>query len=751
MMAFDDTPQGVEGQRIPKANFSDPKTSKDIVRDSEEDSFYFRSLEQQGIHLNEPQVQVVRHFNGPLLTLAGAGSGKTSVLVCRAGHLIAVRNVQPERILLVTFSRKAAEEMRERIAGLPNMDKKKAGLIQTRTFHSFFLQVIRTYGITQRILGEPRFQQIVMKRILRSMSLQDKYEPENVLSVLSSYKMNMTEIHHLSEQLKEANEMKQISMAYEQWKQENGYIDFDDVLVFAYNLLLEKPNLLTMLQNRFQYVMVDEFQDTNKLQYELINMIVAPHQNLMVVGDDDQTIYSFIGASHTFILNFDQHYPQARTITLDINYRSTPSIVGLGNAIIRRNKLRKKKTLRATKLDNSLPGYLRPKDANEEAEIIADYIERQVKQGRQQYRDFAVLFRSASNSRAIIEQFVLRNIPFMDYGSEETFYDHWLVKPLVDHLRISMQPRNFQAMEGILPTLYVNREQGMQYIHQQEVEQKKKWPLIHLKSYPDMKEFQKKKLVERLKLIKSMYRMKPVQAIQVMRKEFYESYLETNKPNKMSQYKENLLDMLDELEASAQRYATISEWMAFIDDFAHKRSKMVRQRHTSEEENNVSVMTIHKSKGLEFPIVMIIGVSEGNMPQHAIFDDRKLTDAYPTLQGREKILAALEEERRLAYVAVTRGKEQVIISSPAYYLGKKRDVSRFLRDAFAKTASYPVKKAVDAWICTGENCNVWQRITFHKDAELTLKECPLCKSPMERGRKEIVDIASGALSGDASL
>ncbi|WP_010272936.1 UvrD-helicase domain-containing protein [Paenibacillus senegalensis] len=751
-MQFFKTPFGAGIQTIPKAQIAMPKTSKVVVTDSESDAFFFRSLEQQGIHLNEPQVQAVRHFNGPLLTLAGAGTGKTSVLVCRTGYLISVHTIKPEHILLVTFSRKAAEEMRERIARLPGMNKKMTEQIQARTFHSFFLLVIRKYGVTQDILGESRVQQIILKRILRSMNLQDKYQPENLLSLLSSYKMQMVEVRCLPDKSQEDQELKKIFIAYEDWKRDNEKIDFDDVLLMAYILLLQKPKLLAALQNRFQYVMIDEFQDTNSVQYELIKMIVQPHQNLMVVGDDDQTIYSFNGARNDFILNFDQLYPTAKTITLDINYRSVRSVVGLGNEIIRHNRHRREKTLKATHTGGTLPRYLRPKDADDEAEMITDFVIRKLERGEQEYKDFAVLFRSASNSRAIIEQFVMQDIPFIDYSNEETFYDHWLVKPLLDHLRISLNPKNMDAIEGMLPTLYVSRDQGMQHILDQEAGQKKKWPLIHLKTYPDYKDFQKQKLVERLKLIKSMQAMKPAAAIEAMREDFYEQYLETNKRSKMSNYKENLLDTLDELESSAQRFSTVEEFIAFIDDFVKKRKEMVRRRSNSGNDNKVSLMTIHKSKGLEFPTVFLIGASEDNMPHHSIFDAKQMNDVFRSLNGRDKVNAALEEERRLAYVAVTRAKEHLIISSPSYHRGKKQDVSRFILDAFPKQkqpatnqagrkqhqpTTRKIKETVYAWICTADRCGAWQRITTYEEGELLSKDCPMCKSPMEKGSKEV--------------
>jgi len=755
-LTFYKTPLGAGSRTIPNADMATTKTSKDLISNADSDASYFRSLEKRGIYLNEPQIQVVRHFKGPLLTLAGAGSGKTSVLVCRTGYLIAVRNVDPRNILLVTFSKKAAEEMRERIARLPGLNDTIAETIQARTFHSFFLQIIRKHGVTQDILSETRYQHILIKRILREMGLQDEYQPESLLSLLSSFKMQMVDVDSLPESSDEEKELKQIFNEYEKWKAAHDKIDFDDVLLTAYKLLQQKPSLLAALQKRFLYVMVDEFQDTNMVQYELIKMIVKPHHNLMIVGDDDQTIYSFNGARNEFILNFDKVFPNAKTITLDINYRSTSSIVGLGNEIIRHNARRKKKTLKATRQSKSTPQYLRPKNTDDEAETITDYILRQTGQGKRKFGDFAILFRSASNIRAIIEQFVLKGVPFVDYGSDESFYDHWIVKPIIDHIRLSLDHKDYEAMEGILPTLYINREQGMQFIHEQESVQKKKWPLIHLMSFSGLKDFQKEKLMERLKLIKSLKSLKPLDAIQQMRREFYDQYLETNKRSKLTHHKETLRETLDELESSAKRFSSIEEFVAFIREVAEKR-KALNHRHNGADDDKVSLMTIHKSKGLEFPVVCLIGASEGNMPHSSIFDPERMNDVFTGHEGRDKVIAALEEERRLAYVAVTRARDELIISSPAYYRGKKSAVSRFILEAFPQhsmsgeraqqpaavnrtdSVEKPKSETVYAWICTSETCNAWQRIRTFEEAELPNKECPLCKAPMEKGSKIIVN------------
>lgn len=757
---FFTAPFGAGSPTFPNADVETVKTSKDLISKSDSDASFFRTLEKRGIYLNEPQIQAVRHYKGPMLTLAGAGSGKTSVLVCRTGYLIAVRNINPKNILLVTFSNKAAEEMRDRIAQLPGLSESIAATVQARTFHSFFLKIIRKHGVTQDILSETRYQHILLKRILREMGLQDAYQPESLLSLLSSYKMQMVNVDSLPETTDEEKELKRIFAEYERWKSANNKIDFDDVLLIAYNMLRHKPSLLAALQKRFLFVMVDEFQDTNMVQYELIKMIVQPHRNLMIVGDDDQTIFSFNGARNEFILNFNKLYHDAKTVTLDINYRSTSSIVGLGNEVIRHNMRRKKKTLKATRQSKATPKYLRPKNTDDEAGIITNLILHQVKQGKRNFGDFAILFRTASNSRAIIEQFVMDDVPFVDYGSEESFYDHWLVKPLINHFRLSLNPKEFEAMEGILPTLYINREQGMQFIYEQESMQKKKWPLIHLISSPDLKDFQKEKLKERLKLIKLLMPMKPADAIQRMRRDFYDQYLETNKRNKLTHHKEILRETLDELESSAKRFATIEEFVYFIGEVADKRKAMNRRRHDNENNDNVSLMTIHKSKGLEFPVVCLIGASEGNMPHSSIFDADKMNDMFTTLSGRDKVTAAIEEERRLAYVAITRAKDELLISSPAYLRGKKAAVSRFILDAFPKRTTSPpsrqqhpgtasksptVKKTttetVFAWICTSDKCNAWQRIKTFEEAELPSKDCPVCKAPMAKGSKEITAMA----------
>lgn len=762
-LLFHNIPLGATGERIPQAAVASAQTSKELVKREEGDSAYFRRLEEGGILLNRPQIAAVRHHKGPLLTLAGAGSGKTSVLICRTGYLLSVRGVSPSQLLLLTFSSKAAAEMRERIALLPGVSTADVARLQARTFHSFFLFFLRRQGLQQEIFSETRRQHILLKQIMRELGLpKDAYPPETVLSLLSSCKMNMGTVEDLPEGTTAEKEMKSILEIYEQWKQDNFKIDFDDVLLIAYRMLKERPELLQELQMRYLYVMVDEFQDTNALQYELVKMVAHPQHNLMVVGDDDQTIYSFNGARSEFILEFEKLYPGARVITLDINYRSGPAIVGLGNGIIKHNTRRRSKTLQAAKGSGSQPRYMRPQTADEEAEQMIEHILNEVSSGKREYSDFAMLYRASSSNRAVLELLLLRDIPYIDYGEGQLLYEHWLISPVVDHLRLSLNRRNFAAMENILPTLYMNREKGMNHIRQMEARQPKQGPLIHLLSMPGMEDFKGTKLRDRLDLIRNIRELTPIQAIRQIRTQFYDYFIEANERHQATLHRETLKEMLDELESSAARFDSIPAFLDFIDNVT-ERNEHNRQPGTKEQGNRIALMTIHKSKGLEFPVVFLIGASEGILPHSSALEGDRLKDRKLAAgSSGASSLAALEEERRLAYVAVTRAREELFISSPAQHRGKKAEVSRFMLSAFRSavsstaattvsrtvtTRSLPTSRAtttktkthvVPVWNCTGNSCPGWTRMKAGgAEDHLTSKPCPLCSSPMAKDQREV--------------
>ncbi|CAM4104289.1 UvrD-helicase domain-containing protein [Saccharibacillus endophyticus] len=789
---FENKPFGASSARVPRAEIAKAHAERGHStkgvggQQGELDAAYFHRLEQSGIRLNAAQIAAVRCTEGPLLTLAGAGSGKTSTLVCRTGYLLDVRGVEPSGILLLTFSSKAAAEMRERIAGLPGISEYDAGRIQARTFHSFCLWLLFSQGMQKEIFGDTRRQHIQLQQIMRELSLQDAYPPENLLALLSSYKVNLMKAEQLPESSEADRQMKRILLRYESWKQEHDRIDFDDVLTNAHALLKERPDLLERLRRRFSHLMIDEFQDTNLLQYEVVKMIAAPRNNLMVVGDDDQTIYSFNGARSEFILEFEKLYPKARVITLDINYRSVPSIVGLGNEVIRHNKMRRDKTLRAAHNGAVLPAYMRPDSADDEAGQVIAFIQREVNAGRREYGDFAILYRSSSTNRAVLEQLVMKDIPHIDYGDGRLLYEHWLVKPVLDHMRLSINRRDFDAMASVLPTLYIARDKGLTHIQTTDAARPKKGPLVHLLTLPGLKDFQLEKIRQRLEMIRSLKGLVPAAAITQIRKSFYDAYIQAGEHSEQTSHREMLKEMLDELETSAGRFDSIVSFLAFVDDML-LRNQQTAAAKSQAQGNRVALMTIHKSKGLEFPAVFLIGASEGTLPHSSALGADSLRDTRVGLEGEASYTEALEEERRLAYVAVTRAKEQLFVSSPALQRGKKAAVSRFLLSAFGQdtTASDAAARAehgnrrsgpdptrfgkvrtgrygssnassnagsspsggsaaaagrtqsVPVWMCTAGSCVAWTRIMHSKDMAAAHKPCPLCGSAMKKGRKDV--------------
>lgn len=673
---YQQTPWGVEPPHILSAQAAELETSRELISDQAPDSAYFRGLEKLGLYLNKAQIEAVRHVNGPLLTLAGAGSGKTSVLVSRAGYLILEKGVAPEHILMVTFSKKAADEMGKRMAWIPGMTNHLAQRVQTQTFHAFFLRILRHRGYRQEILHQERYKQIIMKQFLKEMGLQDSYQPEALISLISSYKIKLQTVEHLPERNQQEKEIKQIFARYEHWKARTQKWDFDDILLESYELLKKTPSLLHSLQQRFHYVMVDEFQDCNLLQYELIKFITAPQNNFCVVGDDDQTIYSFNGASHDFILNFPEDFPDAKVVTLQVNYRSTPGILGLGNAVIGFNKKRRVKSLKATKGGDLPPLFLRPPNMEEEADWIGKHIRSQVEEGKRQYKDFVILYRASSQSRAIFEQLISQKLPFISYSlGDQNFYEQWMIKPIMDYLRLSQQPRDFDALDGILHTLYINRDLGMEWLRKREREQPRNHPLLHLLEFPEIKSFQKHQVKERIQWIQTLKEVKPIEAISRIRGEFYDKFLETQQH--LSLQKEILKETLDELEASAKRFQSITDFLSFAETIILQQREHERTKE-NHRANAISIMTIHRSKGLEFPVVFLIGASEGILPHISAIEADKYNDFHIGQAKTEKIPAAIEEERRLTYVAITRAQEELFISSPAFYRGKKTEVSRFI-------------------------------------------------------------------------
>lgn len=723
------------------ADLAENKSSIELVGDHEQDSVFFRELESTAIHLNRSQISAVRHGTGPALVLAGAGSGKTRVLTARTAYLIKVRQVPPENIMLVTFSKKAADEMKERLAQMPGLSTKQANAVTSGTFHSIFWKLLKSRGYNQKIISSEKQKQIAIKLLLKEKKLQDAYEPETLLALLSSTKNNALTVSDLPADSMVDREIKTVLQSYEQWKSNHNYFDFDDMLLESYHLLLSDPGLLQSMQNRFQYIQVDEWQDTNPLQYQLVKMMAAPSDHLFVVGDDDQTIYSFNGADQAIIMDFKKRYSKATVFTLDVNYRSSANILGIANQVIARNSVRNKKQLKATKTNSALPLYLRPATTDQEAALVIEQINKLTKEENRSYKDIVILHRTVSSSRAIVDELVRTRIPFVSFSKGDSFYEQNLVKPVIDYLRLMINPGDTEAIKGITPTLYINRESAIQHIQMEQLIEQIDEPIKHLLSLPGLQEYQKRKLRDRIALISSLKDKEPIEAVRSIRK-FYDEYLQADERSTVTMHKDLMMETLAEIESAANQFSSISDFLQFIDNVIIRHNEMEKLRN-NRNVDAVSLMTIHRAKGLEFPVVFLIGASENILPHSSSLQAENRKDLQTDSGHHTKSVAALEEERRLAYVAITRAEEELYISSPSYYRGESVDISRFLLDPFLSgkekgNSSAPSGKTVKTlvWKCTRSSCICWMRIEDEKKLE-TDRKCPMCKAPMQQAMKEI--------------
>jgi DNA helicase II / ATP-dependent DNA helicase PcrA len=700
------------------------QATKENIKDNEEDLSFYQNLQANGIYLNQNQAKACKHIHGPLLTLAGAGTGKTTVLVARTAFLL-YKGISPKNILLMTFTKKAATEMIERIMKLTTPAEAKQ--ITSGTFHSVFLRLLRHQGFRQEIVSEKN-KIIALKIILKQLSLHDSYKPESLLATLSLCKNRMQELEQLPEKDATQKQVKKILLTYEAWKKQNNKMDFDDILLETYHLLKNDPRLLKMMQQRFHYVLIDEFQDTNPLQYELIKMIAKPENNIMVVGDEKQCIYSFNSADHAIILGFENDFPNVEVITLEVNYRSPASVIGLGNELIKHNKSTKSGDLLATKTLEDKPQYLRPSTTTDEATAIVKQIKENVSSGKWRYSDITILHRTLANSRSIFEALVQEELPTVTYSNGEMFYETAIVKPLLDYLRLAISPTDEQALYAILPSLYLNKDIARRFIEEQQLFYPSNKPITHLLQMPNLKPFQTKKLKEIIAIIQKLNGKSPKAGIQQLRNAFYDKYLETtDKSNSL--HKEMMIEALDELEEAAKAHATVSDFISYIDNIIIQHKKMVDQdRATSEDA--ISLMTIHKSKGLEFPVVFLIGMSEDILPHKTALHADKMDDIFQEGNPSKQKLLAVEEERRLAYVGITRCKRELYISSPVYYRGAKTAISRFLLEA------YNMQQKQFVWDCTNSSCNGWMKID-NVSNESKERKCPFCQSTMVKSEKAI--------------
>lgn len=621
--------------------------------------------------LNEEQRKAVEQLNGPVMIIAGAGSGKTRVLTYRVAHLIN-SGVDPFNILALTFTNKAAREMRSRIEQMVGAEARN---IWMGTFHSVFAKILRFEG---EKLGYPSNFTIydtadsknLIKAILKEEQLDDKtYKPSLVLNRISAAKTNLISA---TEYLKNdalftedrMSAKPKLGIIYQKYSERlfrSGAMDFDDLLYWTNVLLRDFPEVLNRYQNRFKYVMVDEYQDTNYAQYLIVKRLAAKFENICVVGDDAQSIYAFRGANIENILNFRKDYPDVKTFKLEQNYRSTKHIVGAANHIIENNQDRLKKTVWTSNVDGEKIKVVRNLTDNEEGMAVARSIFETKMSEQAKDKEFAILYRTNAQSRAIEEALRKMNIPYRIYGGQ-SFYQRKEIKDLISYFRVVINPQDEEALKRIIN--YPARGIGKTTIDKLTVLandwNKDIWTIINSQNLLT-EQFNAgtcKKLEIFANLIKSFQtQLSTVDAYELGSKIATSSGLvgelyADKSPEGVSRY-ENIQELLNGLKEFVEDVPGEDEIVdenevKTLDKFTEDIALLTDADKDTDAQNNekVSLMTVHASKGLEFPYIYIVGLEENLFPSQLSLSSRP----------------DLEEERRLFYVALTRAEKQVSLS-----------------------------------------------------------------------------------------
>ena len=616
--------------------------------------------------LNESQRKAAEHLYGATMVIAGAGSGKTRVLTYRIAHMIE-NEIDPFNILALTFTNKAAREMTERIGSIVGADEAKN--ITMGTFHSVFSKILRfnadRIGFPNNFtIYDTQDSKSVIKDIIKGFKLDDKtYKPSNVFGRISTAKNNLispeaycqNEEIKLEDQQARRPEMGRIYMSYMNRCQKSGAMDFDDLLYYTNVLMRDFPEVLHYYQHKFKYILVDEYQDTNYAQYLIIKKLAAAYENICVVGDDAQSIYSFRGANIENILNFRKDYPDFTLYKLEQNYRSTKNIVEAANSIIKKNKDQIHKSVWTENQNGNKIKVVRTPTDNEEGRSVASFIHEKQGQSNCSYNDFAVLYRTNRQSRSFEEALRKLNIPYKVYGGL-SFYQRKEIKDLLAYFRLAANPNDEEALKRVIN--YPKRAIGKTSIEKLIVAANNyttsMWEVIcDFHKYPvDINNGTKSRISEFATMIKSFQS-------EINTKDAFSL---AERIARSSGIMKELIDAKDKGPEEVERFQNVEELLSGIQEFSNSGDEdnpntladfMLEvalltdaDQEKPEEKNHVSLMTIHSSKGLEFPNVYLVGMEENLFPSQMSLHSR----------------SDLEEERRLFYVAVTRAMESCTLS-----------------------------------------------------------------------------------------
>ena len=603
--------------------------------------------------LNERQKEAVLATEGPVLVLAGAGSGKTTVLVNRIAYMISEKHIRPWNILAITFTNKAAREMKDRIERLLGDTAKDMWI---GTFHSVCVRIFRScidlLGYSRDfVIYDTADTKTVMKECLRELDIDEKSFPvRNVLSIISNAKNDLMDAATFENVYKSDYRMSIIAKIYYRYQtklRKNNAVDFDDIILNTVKILSENPDVLSKYQDKFQYILVDEYQDTNNSQYLLINLLAQANRNLCVVGDDDQSIYKFRGANIGNILNFEDDYSDVQKITLDQNYRSTQNILDAANSVISNNKGRMGKSLWTSNGDGNKVFVYTGTNEYDEARYIARQIKKHFdEQGS--FSDCAILYRTNAQSRVIEEMLMRESVPYKVLSGLR-FYDRKEIKDIIAYLRVVYNPNDDVSLARIINE--PKRKIGNATLEKaRNIAREKETSLYdvisHADDYPEFKTAIKK-LLAFSEIIQSLIKLKDTVTIEdltgrILNDTGYMPALVMEDTTESKTRIENLgefISVITEFEKNEETGNTLGEFLENI-------SLVSDIDGYDENEDSAVLMTIHSAKGLEFPIVFLSGLEEGLFP------------GMRSMESDDDI----EEERRLCYVAITRAKEQLYIT-----------------------------------------------------------------------------------------
>lgn len=585
-----------------------------------------------------------------MMVLAGPGSGKTTVITRRVAELIDTYGVKPENILVITFTKAAATEMKERFLRLPG---RRNDQVNFGTFHAVFFKIIRyaySYDSSHILSDEDRFA-ILKDSVLRlKLDVQDEKEfLGTISSEISSVKNSRMAIANYYSTSCAAEDFRKIYAEYEAALRRENKIDFEDMMLMCHELLCERPDILSFWQQRYRYVLIDEFQDINLLQYEIISMLAKPENNIFIVGDDDQAIYGFRGSKPQIMLGFAKDFPGTQEVSLGTNYRCSGDIIKAAGELISHNRSRFKKEIRGASEDEGTVRFLTFKNVDAQNEFVVKRILDLLKKG-DTYSDMAVLYRMNSQPRSLVEKLSEYNLPYTMADKLPNLYDHWITRNMLAYMELASgsTARELWLEIANRPKRYIPRDFFAS----------KDMTIRDLYRAAGDRDYIVKALDKLCYDLSMIARLDPFAAITYIRNVVgYDEYLRDYATYRHMDVEELLLT-LGELQQAAKGYANVTDWKAYMADYKRELAQ------TNAPTDSVHLMTFHSSKGLEFKNVFIIDANEGYTPH-----------------SKAEVAEDIEEERRMFYVAMTRAAERLYVLSESERYGKPLEVSRFVAEA----------------------------------------------------------------------